>query len=787
MREYLLLGVSGVCLALGIIAETLSWPAAVTVSLFAAAILAGAVEIVPAGIRGVFRERSLDINFLVTVAVAGAVALGQWSEAATVVFLFTLGETLEDYTLARTRRSIQALMAMAPETAQLKLPDGAERTVPVEAVPVGSVVAVRPGDRIPLDGVVVAGESSVDQAPITGESLPADMLPGDTVYAGTINRTGYLEVRSSKPFAENTLARIIHLVESAQAQKAPSQQFVERFARVYTPAVVLGAVLLTAIPPLLFGEPLIPWFNRALVLLIVACPCALVISTPVSVVAAIGNASRHGVLIKGGAYLEHAGTLRAVAFDKTGTLTRGVPEVQRVVPLNGVPAADVLRLAAAVESRSEHPLAAAILRAARRDGLDGLPPPKQFRATPGRGVEATVAGARLLVGKPRWLEAQGVSLGVAGPVLEELAAGGETPVVVARARQARGSGSDGEFPASPAGATSGPDDHRSTAVGLGHRESDGLLNLGEVHRSPGGGFAGALDPAGRPNGDGHAGGFEAVGVIAIADELRSTARPTVDALRRSGVRRVVLLTGDNAATARAVAAQAGIAPEDVRAELLPEHKAAAVAALVREHGAVAMVGDGVNDAPALATATVGIAMGAGGSDAALQTADIALVADDLTRLPWVLQLSRQAAWTIRANVAFALLSKLVVLGLAAAGIANLWLAIAADTGASILVILNGMRLLGNLPLPPAADANRLRQRYGLAEEDEHAGHGGHGHTRHGEAQQGPAQHDHTPPHAGVSSPTEHSHAGHAHPAHDGHDQHHMPGVRAAGERPHRRP
>jgi Cd2+/Zn2+-exporting ATPase len=658
-RATLALALSGLGTALGILGEFIGWPEPVTIGLFIVAILAGAVEIVPRGIRGVFRERSLDINFLVTVAVIGAMLLGQWGEGATVVFLFSLGEFLEELTLARTRRSIQALMAIAPETAQLRRPDGSEVTARVEDVPVGATVIVRPGDRVPLDGTVTAGESAIDQAPITGESVPVDKATGDTVYAGTINGAGYLEVRTTKPFAENTLAKIIHLVESAQSEKAPAQRFVERFARVYTPLVVVGAVVLAAVPPLVFGEPLVPWFNRALVLLLVACPCALVISTPVSVVAAIGNASRHGVLIKGGAYLERAGALRAVAFDKTGTLTRGTPEVQRIVPLNGLAASDLLRLAAAVEARSEHPLAAAIVRAARRaarqNGQLDLPllPVDQFRAATGSGVAASVDGARILVGKPAWLEREGVALDGAAAALEDLAGAGQTPVVVARAAKE---------------------------------------------------------------------GAEALGVIAIADELRATAAGTVAALRRIGVRRIVMLSGDNTATARAIAAQAGIPPEDVRAELLPEDKVAAIKQLVAEHRAAAMVGDGVNDAPALAAATVGIAMGAGGSDTALETADVALVADDLTRLPWVLQLSRQAAWTIRANVAFALTTKFVVLGLAALGIANLWLAIAADTGASIVVILNGMRLLGRMPLPKAADAARLRRRYGLEEEDEHAGH-----------------------------------------------------------------
>ncbi|HEX2036912.1 MAG TPA: heavy metal translocating P-type ATPase [Chloroflexota bacterium] len=661
-REVAIVLLSGLGTAAGMAGEWLGWPAAVTVGLFLLAILVGAIDIVPKGLRGLLHERSLDINFLVTVAVGGAMLLGQWSEGATVVFLFSLGEALESYTLARTRRSIQALMAAAPETARVLEADGVERTMAVETVPVGATVVVRPGDRIPLDGVVLAGESTVDQAPITGESVPLEKAEGDTVYAGTINGRGYLEVRATKPFAENTLAKIIHLVESAQSEKAPAQRFVERFARVYTPMVVLGAVLLVVVPPLVFGQPLVPWFNRALVLLLVACPCALVISTPVSVVAAIGNASRHGVLIKGGAYLERAGTLRAVAFDKTGTLTRGIPEVRRVLPCHGLDARELLRLAAGAELRSEHPLGEAIVRAARQAGIERWPAVEGFKATVGHGIEATVDGVGVTVGKPGWVErvlaGEGLSLAPVRGVLEEVSAAGQTAVVAARRA----------MPGAPP---------------------------------------------------------EVLGVIAIADELRPTAVSTVDALRRTGVQRIVLLSGDNRTTSQAIAHQAGIAPQDVFAELLPQDKVAVIKQLVQQHRHVAMVGDGVNDAPALATATVGIAMGAGGSDTALETADVALVADDLTRLPWVLQLSRRAAATIRFNVAFALLSKAIVLGLAAAGVANLWLAIAADTGASIVVILNGMRLLGKQPLPSEAELAGLRRRYGLQEEDEHACHGHH--------------------------------------------------------------
>ena len=684
-RELLLLGVSGVCLGAGLAAALLGWPETLRIGLFLVAILAGAVEIVPRGLRGVWLERSLDINFLVTVAVAGAIGLEQWAEGATVVFLFSLGEALESLTLARTRRSIQALMAMAPDTAQVKRPDGSETTQPVEQVVVGAVVVVRPGDRIPRDGVVVAGHSAVDQAPITGESVPVEKAPGATVYAGTINRNGYLEIRATKPLAENALAKIIHLVEAAQSEKAPSQRFVERFARIYTPVVVVGAVLLTIIPPLVFGEPLVPWFNRSLVLLLVACPCALVISTPVTVVAAIGNASRRGVLIKGGAYLERAGTVRVVAFDKTGTLTRGVPEVVTVTPCADLSAADLARYAATAEARSEHPLAQAVVRAGRRlsaetpvestatafslalshislrFAADETLSTSDFVAFPGQGIRAVVGERRLWVGSLDWLRANGFDPAEITERLAAITAAGQTPILVGQQEVRAGE----------------PTERRRL-----------------------------------------------LGIIGVADEVRPLAAETVATLRAQGVRRVALLSGDNHLTAQAVAQRVGIAPEDVRAELLPEEKLAAIQEYARNEGHVAMVGDGVNDAPALAAATIGIALGTGGSDAALEAADMALVADDLNRLPWVLQLSRRAARTIRFNVGFALLIKLLVLGLGALGIANLWAAIAADTGASIVVILNGMRLLGEAPSAAGSAASdaALRRRFGLSARTDHHGH-----------------------------------------------------------------
>lgn len=613
----------------------------------AAAVVLGGRLIARSGLNALLRARTLDINLLMTVAVLGAVAINEWTEAAAVVFLFSLGEGLEGLTVDRTRRSLRALLELAPDVAARKLPGGALERVSVAALAVGDVVAVRPGERIPADGVVVAGASVVDQAPITGESMPVEKTEGSDVYAGSVNGRGYMEVEVRKPAGESALARIARLVEEAQGNRAPSERFVDAFARYYTPAVLAAALLVAVLPPL-FGQPVLPWFYRALVLLVVSCPCALVISTPVAIAAALATAARHGALIKGGVHLEQAGALRVVAFDKTGTLTEGRPEVTDVHTLNGYESEELVALAAVVEERSEHPLAAAVLRRrahergapdcaehgdhghAHDEGHVHLYPHDEserellarevsdFEAITGRGARASLDGHPVYVGSPQLFRDLGIELGELEGRVAEWQAEGKTALVVG-------------------------------------------------------------------------GGAEVYGAIAVADRVRPAAAETVRALHGAGVREVVMLTGDNARTARAVAASLGV--DGYRAELLPEHKVAAVRELMERHGRVAMVGDGVNDAPALATATVGVAMGAAGSDAALETADVALMGDDLTRLPWTIGLSRRALGIIRANIALALVAKAVVIALTVAGVTNLWLAILADTGASLLVILNGMRLL----------------------------------------------------------------------------------------------
>ena len=661
-RALLTLG-SGLSLVLGFALDLLgaNLPIAgiaASTPFFALAMVVGGYYVARSGLYGLLRSRTLDMNVLMTIAAFGAAAIGEWAEGATVVFLFGFGNVLEGYTMDRARGAIRALMELAPAEARVRRA-GREATVAADSVAVGEVVLVRPGERMPVDGRVVLGASAVNQAPITGESVPVEKGLGDEVFAGSIVEGGYLEVEAKRPYAENTISRIARLVEEAQSRRAPAQRFVDRFSHYYTPTVIAGAVAVAVVPWLVFGQPFDPWFYRALVLLVIACPCALVISTPVAIVSAIARSARLGILIKGGAYLEAAGGLRAVAFDKTGTLTVGRPEVTEVLPLGGLSADEVLHLAAAIEARSEHPLAAAVMRrAAGRPGNGRVYQVSDFEALVGRGVRASVDGRTYFIGSPRLFADLSVPLAAAEAQIAQLQGDGQTVLL------------------------------------LGTEEA-------------------------------------VLGVIGLADRVRPGAREAVAALKRAGVAQVVLLTGDNEATARAIARVVGA--DEYRAGLLPEDKVKAVAALRARYGAVAMVGDGVNDAPALAAANVGIAMGAAGTDVALETADIALMADDLSKVAVAVDLSRRALGIIRSNIAFALFIKAIFLALTAAGVATLWLAILADTGASLLVTLNGMRLLrGDQPQ------------------------GGHGAQHDGATEQaGPdhAEHDHEHDHAG-----EHAHS-----------------------------
>ena len=608
----------GVALTLaGIIALIAGAPELISTLSFAAAALVAGVPVARSGLNGLRINRQLDINFLMTIAVIGAAILGEWLEAATVVVLFSIGEALEGFAMDRARRSIRGLMSLTPEEATVRRA-GVESTLPVSEIMPGDVVIVRPGERLPVDGVIRHGTSLLDQAPVTGESVPVERGVGDQVFSGTINGSGVIEVEATQPASNSTIARIVHMVEEAQARKAPAQRFVDVFARYYTPAVVVAAALVALAPPLLFDGSWSGWFYRALILLVVACPCALVISTPVSIVSAIASAARNGVLIKGGAYLEALGTLRALAFDKTGTLTAGLPEVQRVIALNGHAEEEILRLAAAAERYSEHPLGRAIVRAAEARGIDlSSITVTDTSTTTGSGIAATVAGRRVKVGGRRIL-------------------------------------SDGRLTAEL--------DEQLTAL-----ERDGETAV-------------LVLVDGEPR-----------GIIALADEVRPEARAALAAVHEAGIEQTVMLTGDRAEVAAVIARQAGI--DTVEAELLPDQKVNAVARLLERYERVGMVGDGVNDAPALARATVGIAMGAAGTDTALETADVALMGDDLDKLAGVVKLSRRTRSIIIQNIALALGIKALVLGLAVFGLATLWQAIFADVGATLIVVLNGLRLL----------------------------------------------------------------------------------------------
>ena len=639
-RRALLTLLSGAFVVAGFVAEALA-PAA-SPWLFAAAMIAGGAYVARAAFFSL-RARQVDMNVLMTLAALGAAAIGQWSEAGLVVFLFGLGTWLQVATLERTRRAISGLMALTPPEAVV-LRGGAEVTLPAADIVAGDIVLIRPGERAAVDGVVLEGTAAANQAPVTGESRPVSKAPGDQVFAGSIVEGGTLSVRATAAAADNTIAKIVHLVEEAQAQRAPAESIVDRFAARYTPIVVALAAAVAFVPPLL-GASFDTWFYRGLALLIISCPCALVISTPVSILAALANATRHGVLIKGGVYLEQMARLQVVAFDKTGTLTAGRPRVTDIVALRETSRGRVLEIAVSLERFSEHPLARAIVEHAASAHPEGLHlegaqqapahsacdcgeagceaapaaapglAVERFRAIPGAGVRAEIEGRLFFVGRPELLGVHG-----GDPALQA--------TVTRLEREGK------------------------TAIAVG--DEDGAL-----------------------------------GVIAVSDPLRADAAASIAAVRRIGVAHVAMLTGDNPETAAAVGAQAGI--DDVRAGLLPAQKVAAVAELRDRYGAVAMIGDGVNDAPALAAADLGIAMGAAGTDAALETADIALMGDDLSAVPDTIRLARRTTRVIWQNIVFSIVVKALFLVLAPLGLVSLWLAVFADMGTSLLVTANGLR------------------------------------------------------------------------------------------------
>jgi Cd2+/Zn2+-exporting ATPase len=620
----------GLLFALGAALGFLGVPGFASSGVYAAAIAVGGLPIFRAAISSA-RERNLDMNVLMSVAAIGAAAVGAWGEAALVVILFAVGLALQVYAVDRTRGAVRALARLAPDEVLVRR-DGAEFLVAVNEVAVGETVTVRPGERLAVDGEIVEGSSALDESPVTGESTPAEKGEGEEVFSGSLNGQGGLVVRVSREASESTLQKITRMVEEAQGTKAPAEQFVERFSRIYTP-VVMAAAVVVAVVPLLLGGEFTTWFYRAMVLLIVACPCALVISTPVTVVSGIGAASRRGVLIKGGEALEAAGKLKTLVFDKTGTLTEGRPVVERVSPVGGTDEGRALRIAASLERRSEHPLAHAILSAA---GDQDLPQVTEFQSISGRGAEGIVEGRRYLVGSPRLFEERGVPLDAAADALRGIEEAGQTPVVL--------------------GVEDGP-----------------------------------------------------LAVFGLADAIRPDAEAALRSLREAGVREFVMLTGDADAPARRIAEKLGI---DYRSGLLPEQKVEAVRELAAgggiygkgaaRRGAVGMVGDGINDAPALAAADVSFAMGAAGTDVALEAADVALMRDDLGKLAEAVRLSRSSEGIIKQNILISILINTVFSVLAPFGLVTLWLAVLADMGTSLGVTGNGLRLFrrGGKPRRP---------------------------------------------------------------------------------------
>ncbi len=589
------------------------------------------------------RNRSLDIDFLMAVGILASVATHHPFEGATLAVLFSVAELLERFSMDRARDSLRELIDLSPETATVLRDDGTEETVPAETVEAGDVVVVRPGEKIPADGVVREGESAVDQAPITGESVPVDKTPGEEVFAGTITESGYLEVEVTSDAADSTISRIVRLVESAERERTDREQFVERFADVYTPIVVALAILVAAGPPLVVGASWNTWFLRGLTLLVIACPCAFVISTPVSVVSGITSAARNGVLIKGGRYLEATGESDVLAIDKTGTLTTGDLSVTDVVALEGVDEETVLRRASALERRSEHPIGEAIVAHADDRGIDGDVAVDDFEALTGRGVSGDVDGVTHYVGKPDLFDGLGLDLEHAHVT------------------------TDGGRLLESADPQCGEGDCLNVledAVAKLEREGKTAVLVGTDDRL--------------------------LGVVGVADAVRPDASWAVSRLQAQGVR-VVMLTGDNEGTARAIAREVGI--DEYHAELLPEEKLEEIRRLEDERGDVVMVGDGINDAPALATATVGVAMGAAGTDTALETADVALMGDDLTRLPYLYRLARKANGVIRQNIWSSLAVKAVLAAGAPFGIVTVVHAVVVgDMGMSLGVTGNAMRL-----------------------------------------------------------------------------------------------
>ncbi|MDQ0199037.1 Cd2+/Zn2+-exporting ATPase [Neobacillus ginsengisoli] len=602
-KRYSLLGQSLLFLLLGyLFSENI---------LFAAAILLGGFSLFKTGIKNLLRL-NFDMKTLMTIAIIGAAIIGEWREGAVVVILFAISEVLESYSMDKARASIRTLMEMAPSEAVV-VRNGKELTLKAEDIEIGDIMLIKPGQMIAMDGVIVEGASAINQAAITGESVPVEKVIDDEVYAGTLNQEGFLKVKVTKHSEDTTIAKIVHLVEEAQGEKAPSQRFVDRFAKYYTPVIMAIAALVALVPPMVFAASWKEWIYQGLAVLVVGCPCALVISTPVSIVTAIGNAARNGVLIKGGSFLEEAGALKAIAFDKTGTLTKGIPIVTDFIHFGKKEPSELLAMIAALESRSQHPLSSAIIKKANGLSLDYAI--EQFTSITGKGLTGTIDGTEFRIGNLKLFEF------IPEKITEQIFE---------------------------------------------------LQNQGKT-----------VMIAGTEK--------EILALIAVADEVRESSKGVVERLHHLGIKQTILLTGDNQATAHAIGRNVGV--KSLEAELLPEEKLEAIKKLKEQFGRVAMVGDGVNDAPALASATVGIAMGGAGTDTALETADIALMNDDLTKLPFTIKLSRKTLQIIKQNITFSIVVKLLALLLVVPGWLTLWIAIFADMGTTLLVTLNGLRLL----------------------------------------------------------------------------------------------
>jgi len=607
---------SGLLLALGFFGSMLGLSPLLETSLYLLAVIIGGWYFIREGIETLLEERQIGIEILMAVAAVTAGLLGQWAEAAMLVFLYSISEAAEGYTEERTRNAIRALMDLAPKTA-LVLRDNKEIVIPAEELLVGDIFIVRPGEAVATDGEIIAGHSSLNQAPVTGESVPVEKNIGDRVFAATLNGEGALTIRVTKTTADNTLARIIQLVEEAQSSKGKSQRFIERFGRRYSPAVLAVGVLLAVLPPLFFAQEWQEWLTRATVFIVAAAPCALVISIPITLVAAIGTAGRNGILIKGGVHLENLAKVRVIALDKTGTLTLGKPQVSKIITFNDVTEKQLLATAAALESRSQHPLASAIINYATHKDIE-ITPAEDFQSLTGAGAKGQINNETVYIGKPDLFFGMGIDLVPMQAQISELQQAGNTVILLGTEQQVQG-------------------------------------------------------------------------LIAVMDPLRPGVADAINELRKAGIEKIIMLTGDNQLAANAIAAKAGI--DEVFAELSPEDKKRKIEQLDQQYGRVAMVGDGVNDAPALAAAHVGIAMGAAGTDVALETADVALMGDDLSRLPYLIRFSRRNWRIIRQNL---MLSVLVIGSLvigAVAGVFSLPIAVLAHEVSEFVVIASGLRML----------------------------------------------------------------------------------------------